>query len=170
VGVVQLIRQLQEGDTHQRVEAVHGLCARGGADAVAALERALGDPDPIVRAAALAGLAECGAPGSSADAIATAAGGLSPDLRLEAARVLLGLGDRRGAGQLLTILGSEAPPFVRMEAQAALRELARQSFGYDAGFAPDSEPNRNAIEAWEHWLEDHADELDARLRERVDLP
>ncbi|RME74360.1 MAG: hypothetical protein D6776_05410 [Planctomycetota bacterium] len=149
--------RLHAAEPDTRLAAVRALCARGDLQAAALLHEALGDEDATVVAAALEALGTCSDRARSADAVARAAARLSPDLQLEAARLLLGWNDPRGIERLLAILASpDAAPFVRSDAVALLREHARTRFDYDPFAPPDSQANRSAIAAWRHWFEEHA--------------
>lgn len=108
-----------------REEAVEHLGELGNGEAVEALERALLDTDPEVRAAAIAELADI--PGdASALALSVALWSDDPDEREDAVDALARLGGT-AAFSLLERALSDEDPYIRQLATERLAELQRQS-------------------------------------------
>jgi len=121
--VPHLLGVLRGGAPAARVEAVAALSAGGGPGEQGAFVRALGDPEPGVRAAAagaLGRLGASGAEGAAAESLVTVLSDPDAAVRNAAAWALGAVGDRRAVAPLLELL---------RDSEAGVRRSAARSLG-----------------------------------------
>ncbi len=154
-----MVRALQSEFPAERSATARALAARFGAPALVHLESLLEDLDVGVRRTVIELIGEIGGPTASRALRRHLDREQSDELELATAHALLELGDAFGFESLLHILEHGDDPFVREEAVSILRRSTGVELGFDALEDPQAPANREALDRWLAWWEQHEGRL-----------